>query len=52
VLLAREVGTFAWRVRRHCRPEVFGRLGAAWLSRYAEALGLSIEAVRAPPAGR
>ena len=44
-LLARYAGLWAWRVRRHLRPEVFRRLGPGLLARYAAALGLSREAL-------
>lgn len=47
-LLAQAVGVWQWRVRRHLRPEVFAKLSNAWLQRYAEALGLSIDALRHP----
>lgn len=38
--LAQVTGLWQWRVRRHFRPEVFRRLSARILSRYAEAFGL------------
>ena len=47
--LAMEVGTWTWRVRRHLKPTVFGRLSQTWLKTYAEVLGLSIEELQALP---
>lgn len=40
-LLAQTTGMFQWRIRRHFRPRVFGKLSASVLARYCEALGLS-----------
>lgn len=34
-------GIWRWRIRRHFRPALFGRLSAAMLDRYANALGIS-----------
>jgi hypothetical protein len=48
-LLASEVGVWAWRVRRHLRPDVFARLGPDLLSRYADALGIDIASLRTLP---
>jgi hypothetical protein len=45
-LLAQSTGLWQWRVRRHFRPEVFRRLSPALLQRYADALGVTLEAVR------
>lgn len=47
--LAQSVGMFSWRVRYHLRPSVFSRLNQRLLSRYAEALGLSIETITSLP---
>lgn len=44
-LLAQATGLWRWRVRRHFRPEVFARLPLALWRRYAEALGIPLEAV-------
>lgn len=49
-LLATEVRLWRWQVRRHLRSDVFARLTDAELVRYAEALGLPIEALRGLPA--
>jgi len=40
-LLSQGTGLWQWRIRRHFRPEIFARLDAVLLSRYAEALGIS-----------
>jgi hypothetical protein len=34
-----------WRVRRHFRPEIFARLPRALRQRYADALGITLEAL-------
>ena len=44
-LLSQTTGLFRWRVRRHFRPEVFARLSPRLRQRYADALGLSPEAL-------
>jgi len=51
--LAQSARLSACRVRRHFRPQVFARLSSSRLSRYADALGLSPEALRGlpPPEG-
>ena len=48
-LLAQTSGLWQWRVRRHLRPEVFGRLSPKLLARYAEALGLSPTSLQGLP---
>ena len=49
-LLAGAAGMWRWRVRRHFDPKRFARLPRRVLERYAEALGLDIEALqRIPP---
>jgi hypothetical protein len=45
-LLSQVSGLWQWRVRRHLRPEIFARLSPRLLARYAEALGLSVEALK------
>jgi len=47
--LAQATGLWRWRVRRHLRPAVFARLTPALLQRYAEAMGLTVEALRHLP---
>jgi hypothetical protein len=44
-LLAQTTGLWRWRIRRHFRPQVFARLSPALRQRYADALGLSLEAL-------
>lgn len=36
-------GLWQWRIRRHFRPDIYRRLSAAILARYAEAFGLPLE---------
>jgi hypothetical protein len=44
-LLSQITGLWRWRIRRHFRPQVFARLPATLRQRYADALGLSLEAL-------
>lgn len=44
-LLSQTSGVWRWRVRRHLKPAAFTRLPLALKERYAEALGLSVEAL-------
>jgi len=44
-LLSQTTGLWRWRVRRHLRPAAFARLPPALRRRYAEALGVSVEAL-------
>ena len=46
VLLAQTTGLWRWRVRRHFRPEVFARLSPDLLQRYADALGMTPDALQ------
>lgn len=48
--LADATGLARWRVRRHLRPGVFGRLPERLLKRYAQALQLPLSALRQLPA--
>lgn len=50
-VLAEASGIAKWRIRRHFRPAIFRRLSARVLRRYAEALGMAIEALKELPAG-
>jgi len=43
-LLSQTTGLWRWRIRRHFRPQVFARLALPLRRRYADALGLSLEA--------
>lgn len=49
IVLAQSVGAFQWRVKRHFSPKKFNTLSQKWLSRYADALGLEIEAIKTLP---
>jgi hypothetical protein len=44
-LLSQTTGLWLWRVRRHLKPRVFARLPLKLRQRYAEALGISVEAL-------
>lgn len=48
-LLSQVTGIWQWRIRRHFRPAIFARLSPRLLERYAEALGLSVDALRQLP---
>lgn len=48
-LLAQTSGVWQWRIRRHFNPRRFARLSPRLLSRYADALGLTIEEIRRLP---
>jgi hypothetical protein len=45
-LLGQATGLWRWRIRRHFRPGIFCRLSHAMLKRYADALGISIDALQ------
>lgn len=49
-LLAAYAGLWSLRVRWHLRPQVFARLSPKLLTRYADALGMSVEALQRVPA--
>ncbi len=44
-LLSQATGLWRWRVRRHFRPEIFARLPRVLRQRYADALGITLEAL-------
>ena len=44
-LLSQTAGLWRWRVRRHFKPRAYARLPLALKQRYAEALGIPIEAL-------
>ena len=48
-LLAANTGIWRLRVWRHLKPAVFASLKRALLQRYADALGMSVDALRAMP---
>jgi hypothetical protein len=45
-LLSQTTGLWRWRIRRHFRPEIFARLSPALLQRYADALGMTLDALK------
>jgi hypothetical protein len=44
-LLSQTTGLWRWRIRRHLRPQVFAGLSPALRQRYADALGMTPEAL-------
>ena len=48
-LLSQVTGVWQWRIRRQFDPQRFERLAESQLSRYAEALGLTSDQLRALP---
>ena len=44
-LLSQTSGVWRWRVRRHLKPAAFARLALALKARYADALGITPEAL-------
>lgn len=48
-ILAKTVGMFVFRVRRHFHPDVFARLSPAVLKRYAQALALTVQELKSVP---
>jgi hypothetical protein len=48
-MLAQSAGVWRWRLRRHLRVRGFARLSPAWLARYADALGIGVDALRTLP---
>jgi hypothetical protein len=49
VVLAQSTGLWRWRVRRHLQPQHFAKLTNRILHIYAEALGLSVDALKSLP---
>lgn len=49
IVLAQSVEMFQWRVRRHFKPSVFSKLSNAMLSRYSDALGVSVDDLKQLP---
>lgn len=47
--LAAAAGVWRWQLKRHLRSAPFARLGDRQLTRYAEALGVTVEALRRLP---
>ncbi len=48
-LLSQTSGFWQWRVRRHLQPRHFAALSGDQLARYAQALGLSVAALKELP---
>lgn len=48
-MLAQATGLWQWRIRRHFQPAIFTGLSTDLLNRYAQAMGLSIEQLKAVP---
>lgn len=48
-LLSAQSGIWAWRIRRHLRPEVFARLSERTIRRYAEAMNIDPRDLRSAP---
>lgn len=48
-LLAANSGIWRWRVKRHLSPAVFAKLDHRILQRYADALGMTVDALKLVP---
>jgi hypothetical protein len=48
-LLSQTSGVWQWRVRRHLQPDAFAKLADSQLDRYAQALGLTVDALKQLP---
>ena len=48
-VLAESTGLFKWRIRRHFKPALFKKLSTGLLERYADALGITVEALKILP---
>lgn len=48
-LLAQSSGVWQWKVRRHLRPEPFAQLSEREVTRYADALGITVQKLRTLP---
>jgi hypothetical protein len=47
--LAATTGIWRWRIRRHFNPQRFAKLSTALLTRYADAMGITVEQLRNVP---
>jgi len=47
--LVMTTGLWRWRVRRHCRPQVFLTLNDSLLIRYASVMGISVDSLKQLP---
>lgn len=48
-VLSQSTGIFQWRIKRHFNPSVFIKLSESLLSRYSEALGISLDEINNLP---
>ncbi len=48
-VLSQSTGFFKWQIRRHMRPAIFTKLSEKKLTRYCDALGLSLTQLRVLP---
>ena len=48
-ILGKTAGIAAFRVKRHCRPEIFAKLKDSVLDRYADALAITLEELKTVP---
>lgn len=48
-LLSNYVELAKWRVKRHCKPRVFNRLGDSVLEKYARVFGVTIDELKKVP---
>lgn len=48
-ILGKTAGIAVFRVKRHCRPEIFAKLKDSVLDRYAKALAITIEELKNVP---
>jgi hypothetical protein len=48
-ILGKTAGIAVFRVKRHCRPDIFARLKEAILERYAKALAITREELKTVP---
>ena len=48
-ILGKTAGIAAFRVKRHCRPEIFAKLKNSLLERYAKALAITLEELKTVP---
>jgi hypothetical protein len=48
-ILGKTAGIATFRVKRHCRPEIFTKLKNSVLERYAQALAITIEELKNVP---
>lgn len=49
LILSQCTGLWQWRIKRHFRPDIFQRLSPRVLTRYSDALGLTVEQLQKLP---